>query len=392
MASIVDISVKHAYSSMTGAPAISGTAGSLIAALDAFLVTGWGSKVVDSAVISNGVCRLTFASGKSAAEKHAVIQVSGANQAAINGEQRVTAVASGWVEFRTALPDGPVTGSISFKMAALGWEKVFGDTSKAVYRPTDVRSTRPYLRVDDTNALFARVQLFESMSDVDTGMGAAPSIASGYYWHKRQGSGSNGYWVLIGDSRGFYYCPAPASGAIASNSGGFAVVPQYAGDLKSYRSGDAWCAAITGATTNVYSDTGGDPFQSGVLAARSIQRASHGIGGAITCEKMAWGAGGISGLAGGMGPFPSPADNGIRLSPILLADGLIDAKGPRGELPGAYHCPQRDVAGVLTSKLGYRDGDGDFVGRVLMYLWVGSPSTASGQGVGFFDASGNWRS
>ena len=68
MASIVDISVKHAYSSMTGAPAISGTAGSLIAALDAFLVTGWGSKVVDSAVISNGVCRLTFASGKSAAE------------------------------------------------------------------------------------------------------------------------------------------------------------------------------------------------------------------------------------------------------------------------------------------------------------------------------------
>jgi hypothetical protein len=78
MASPVDTSVKHAYSSMAGAPAINGTVGSLIGALDAFLVNGWGAKAVDSAVISNGVCRLNFASGKSAAE-HAVIAVSGAS-------------------------------------------------------------------------------------------------------------------------------------------------------------------------------------------------------------------------------------------------------------------------------------------------------------------------
>ena len=97
MASVVDTSVKHAYSSMVGAPAISGTSGSLIAALDAFLVTGWGAKAVDSAVISNGVCRLSFASGKSAAEVNAVISVAGASPAALNGEQRITAVANGWV-------------------------------------------------------------------------------------------------------------------------------------------------------------------------------------------------------------------------------------------------------------------------------------------------------
>ena len=55
MASPVDTSVKHAYSSMTGAPVIGGTAGSLIGALDAFLVNGWGAKAVDSAAISNGM-------------------------------------------------------------------------------------------------------------------------------------------------------------------------------------------------------------------------------------------------------------------------------------------------------------------------------------------------
>ena len=144
MASIVDTSIKHAYSSMAGAPIVSGTAGSLIATLDAFLVTGWGSKAVDSAVISNGVCRLNFASGKSAAETHSVIQVSGAAQTVLNGEQRVTAVASGWVAFKTEMPDGVLTGTISFKMAPLGWEKVFTGTNKAVYRASDPRGTRMF--------------------------------------------------------------------------------------------------------------------------------------------------------------------------------------------------------------------------------------------------------
>ena len=119
MASVVDTSVKHAYSKMTGASAISATEGALLGALRAFLVTGWGLKAVDSAAISNGVCRLNFASGKSAAELHSVILLAGASPASLNGEQRITAVASGWVEFKTDLPDGPVTGAINFMMAPL---------------------------------------------------------------------------------------------------------------------------------------------------------------------------------------------------------------------------------------------------------------------------------
>jgi hypothetical protein len=61
---------------MAGAPAIGGTVGSLIGALDAFLVNGWGAKAVDSAVISNGVCRLTLPAAR-APPSHAVIAVRG---------------------------------------------------------------------------------------------------------------------------------------------------------------------------------------------------------------------------------------------------------------------------------------------------------------------------
>ena len=87
MASIVDTSVKHFYSAMAGAPAVSGTEGSLIATLDACLISGFGAKAVDSATVAGGVCRLNFASGVSAAKQEAVILVTGASPAALNGEQ-----------------------------------------------------------------------------------------------------------------------------------------------------------------------------------------------------------------------------------------------------------------------------------------------------------------
>ena len=77
MASPVDTSVKHFYSAMAGSPALSGTAGTLLSTLDACLVTGFGTKAVDSAVITGGVCRLNFASGVSAAKQEAVILVTG---------------------------------------------------------------------------------------------------------------------------------------------------------------------------------------------------------------------------------------------------------------------------------------------------------------------------
>ena len=389
MASIVDTSVKHAYSSMAGAPAINGAAGSLIAALDAFLVTGWGSKAVDSAVISNGVCRLNFASGKSAAEAHAVILVAGASPAALNGEQKVTAVANGWVEFKTALPDGAVTGSISFKMAPLGWEKVFTGTNKAVYRQTDPASTRTYYRVDDSNPLYARVQMYESMTDVDNGTAGAPlTVAGGYYWYKRGSGAASTYWVLVGDARGFYAVLYPSSSAATTNAN-VAGSSYYAGDLNSYRSGDVWSAVLTGLDTQSLTVNSCVFCTSSALSAGfSLKRLSAGIGGAVQCVRKALGSYVVSGTDGSLGVFPSPVDNSLRLSTIMLSDG--SGASPRGEMPGAYYCPQSGVGGVVGWDVVLTKGQGAFIGKQLLSTHVGSPGSSS-QGLAFFDATGPWR-
>lgn len=390
MTSVVDTSVKHFYSAMAGAPTVSGTAGSLIATLDACLVTGFGVKAVDSAVVSNGVCRLSVASGASAAKQEAVILVSGASPAALNGEQKVTAAATGWVEFRTDLPDGEVTGSISFKMAPLGWEKVFSKTNVAVYRPTDPASTRPYLRVDDTNAIFARVQMYESMIDVDTGEGITPTLTGGWYWHKwNVASAAATYWLVIGDSRGFYFANNMAGGASATTQGGGAAACRYAGDLNSYRSADAWCATLTGMNGSSYNGTAGCIFSS-QSAGFQTMRASPGIGGAVGCNRLVFGnSSSVSGTDNSGGGFPSRTDNGLRLSAIQISDGDM-FNGARGWLPGAYHCPQSGVAVVVGGDVLLTKGTAQFSGKTVLSISVGSPN---GQisGTGFFDATGPWR-
>lgn len=389
MASIVDTSVKHFYSSMQGAPVLNGTAGSLIALLDACLVTGWGLKAVDSATISGGVCRLNFASGVSAAKPESVISVSGASPAGLNGEQKVTAAASAWVEFKTDLPDGAVTGSISFKMAPLGWEKVFSKTNVAVYRPTDPASTRPYLRVDDTNAAFARVQMYESMTDVDTGAGVMPTLAGGWYWHKWNTAAATAtYWLVIGDSRGFYFLNN-LIGATAATQGISAATSRYAGDLNSYRSGDAWCAMLSGTNTTSYNSIVGCVFSSS-SGGFNLARASTGIGGTLSCDRLVFGsASSVSGVDGSSGSFPSRADNGLRLSTIQITDG-VSTNGPRGEIPGAFHCPQSGVAAGMGGDVLLTQGTAQFLGKTVLSLSVGSPSGSS-SGTAFFDATGPWR-
>ena len=390
MASIVDTSVKHFYSAMAGAPTVSGTVGSLISTLDACLVTGFGIKAVDSATISNGVCRLNFASGVSAAKPESVISVSGAIPAGLNGEQKVTAAASAWVDFKTDLPDGAVTGSISFKMPPLGWEKVFSKTNVAVYRPTDPASTRPYLRVDDTNAAFARVQMYESMTDVDTGSGVTPTLAGGWYWHKWNVAAATAtYWLVIGDSRGFYFLNNMAGTASAATQGGGAAAGRYAGDLNSYRSGDAWCAMLTGMNSTGYNGTIGCIFSSQSGGFQTM-RSSQGIGASVSCDRQVFGsASNPSGADGSGGVFPSRTDNGLRLSTIQITDGVV-ANGPRGELPGAFHCPQSGVAAGIGGDVLLTRGTAQFSGKTVLSLSVGSPNGAT-SGTGFFDVTGPWR-
>lgn len=151
--------VKWFASSMGGAPTLNGTAGSLIAVLDACLVNGFNLKSVDTLTSTNGVATVTINSGHQF-EPDQIVLISGCDQNEYNGEKKVISVTTTTLTFAVSgTPASPATTSstISCKAAPLGWKKTYSNTNLAVYRSGDLLSTRMLLRVDDTGAQNARV-------------------------------------------------------------------------------------------------------------------------------------------------------------------------------------------------------------------------------------------
>lgn len=406
MASIVNTSTKFFTDTMTGAPALNNGAGSLVALLDAVLVTGFGIKSATSLVIAGGIATLAFAAPASAAAPECVIAISGitGTYAALNGEQKVKTVSGTTVTFATNLADGTAAGTITFKIAPLGWEKVYAGTNKAVYRPLDPACTRPYLRVLDTaaapaSAYHARVLMYESMTDVDTGTNQAPPTASaagpgGYWWKTNYNTAAVQAWTIVGDGRAFYFCPCTHF----SGSGTTQAAVHFFGDIKAYKSGDAYCAALVTALGEVSSSPPYGPNYSsnsaGVYAGH-VMRAPNGLG---VARVLGWfGLGGSSGgYSGGdnnaLGSYPNPANNGLLMSDIVVGQTPLSTFGPRGTFPGAIYVPQSGANNAQFPRGTLLDGTGAYAGSKLFAVSCGGTLSTPGQDYPmFFDVTKDWR-
>ncbi|CAN7580059.1 hypothetical protein [Variovorax paradoxus] len=398
MASVVDTSVKNFNSTMSGMPPYNGVAGSTIALLDAVLVNGVDLKNANSLVVAGGVATLAF-TGAHSAQLDSVILVSGSSIAALNGEQKVTAVGAGIVRFATAAADGAASGSITFKMAPAGWEKVYSGPNKAVYRSLDPASTKMLLRVDDSAAQWARVVGYESMSDIDTGAGLFPTtaqLAGGGYWAKSMiASAAAVPWVIHADSRIFYFTPQYGIPNNASYQGG---VTRFFGDFIAYKpGGDGYgCVLSYSVNSAIQLMTDGHLF-GGAGTGNATPRPITGLGSAQLNSLLPFTgiATATSGADGYLGTFPSPVDGSLQLSrKFISASGGI----ARGEFPGAFHGPQ-SILFDSFKQLDKIPGAGPLAGRTLQavnaqYATVGINSSASATtncGTGFFDLTGPWR-
>jgi hypothetical protein len=394
MTSPVDTTVKHFFHLMDNAPSLSGAAGSLIPILDACLVTGWDTKAIGTLVVAGGVATATF-SGVHASRGDAVIVISGVTGvlAGLNGEQKVATRGAASLTFPTSEADGTATGTISMKMAPLGWTKVYTGANKAVYRSADPASSGMYLRVDDAGTTSCRVVGYETMSDVDTGLAAFPTntqVAGGGYWQKSNvASATVVPWAIVGDSRAFYFFQAGyASQAAVSTSGNVRMF----GDIAAYRpGGDAYgcmlsCSANAGAFTGQ---------QDGVLDSNTslrqyFPREYTGIGSAVAYLAFPYtGVGSTqSGGDNTLGAFPNPLDGALKLSKRYLGYGA--GSTPRGELPGFFTVPQTGVGDSF--KTGDRTpGSGVLAGRNLLCAnTTVSYSTVFTGGAVFWDVTGPW--
>lgn len=386
--------VKYVHSGMRGAPVVSGTPGSRIGAIDAFLLTGFGAVTAQRVTVAGGIATATLQAGQSF-EPHTVIAVAGATPDALNGEARVLTATPSQITFATAAADGPASGTITIKVAPVGhWTKVFAGTNKAVYRSTHPKASGFYLRVDDSADTYMRVRGFESMSDIDNGTGPFPTdaqIAGGGYWVVAAQPG-NGVvnWDFAADARFFAAAWAPdAGGHVSAPLRGF-------GDLLPRApAGDVWAVGLSclsdanfnGIHAGGLSAPGGDAPGRGLYLPRSYT----GQGSSRLSYTASYCGGGD--ISGGdnqpLGPAPNPVDGSIEFCRLFARAGAAYHFGPRADLPGVLYCPQGGLKDIFSPRDSVT-GSGPLAGRRLVML----PAYSYwGQTNGFYaiDTTGPWR-
>jgi hypothetical protein len=402
MTSPVDTSVKFFSSLMANAPVYNGVAGAGIALLDACFKDGFDVKSVASLVVAGGVATVNWA-GVHSAQRDAVILVSGVTGSltALNGEQKVTSKPNATsCTFATAAADGTASGTISIKMAPLGWAKPFSGTNLAAYQSQNLASAKHLLRVDDTSTTLLRVVGYESMTDINSGLGAFPTAAQfsgGGYWPKRQAASATAVpWILVGDDRFFYFivCPyGPGGSSFTFNS----TTRGFGDPVVLKPSGDAYATVLNvSAQSGVASMQDGD-FVNPTVSTTYMPRSFTGNGTGVSGYTAAYcGSTNASGLVATLGTFPNNIDGALYLSKkytALSGDGT-----PRAELPGLRHIPQNGTGGQFVVG-DLWPGVGADAGR--NFLAIPSTNTslssaistgvAGSTGVAMIDVTGPWR-
>lgn len=313
------------HSAMAGAPTNTNAAGSTLEIIRSCLVTGFNLKSVVSASVTSGVMTLNYAAPHGYEDK-CWIRLDGAPAGTLVQRCTTSAGASTLTIPAPGFADGAVSGTLSTRVAPADWEKPFSDTNKAVFRSKveGPGSTRFFYRVADTvsGSLPAMLRGFESMSDVDTGIGLFPSVA--------QVSG-NGSSVLRSDSataRGWYIvCDGRTVYGACANDSANNYLNFFFGDQQPFGSADLFCAAVEGTMSLAIDDS----YYNARIAA--------GTGASAQCSMRTLFSGSTART------YPSPIDGGMVFArPVMTNDGSsATSSALRGVMRGLLQCSAQPI-------------------------------------------------
>jgi len=272
--------------------------------------------------------------------------------------------------------------------SAAGWTKEYSGTSKAAYRNGAASIARTYLRVNDAGPgagsfREARVVLYATMSDVDTGTLPVPTVAqmaNGLFVRKSTTLDSTARrWLAIADDRTLILFIETGD----SISGISYWTGNYFGDIFSYLTADAMGAFISARSAENSGAIAGElllNFCSNLSSLSTTCGYLSGTHAGVYAPLQLFALGSPFINAGGPGylaavvQYPNPADGAVW---ITTKAPLVAATGPviRGHLRGiGVFC--HSVAAV--SSLDTVTGSGDLAGRTFVLLHASSVNGAAG--------------
>jgi len=303
-----------------------------------------------SATVASGVMTLSYTTPHGYEDK-VWLRLDGAaggsivRRATVTGASALTIAAAEFV-------DGAVAGTLSTRVAPADWEEVFTGTLKAVFRSKveGPGSTRFFYRVSDAVASSAGSQPriirgFESMTDVDAGIGPFPTVAQAAdpgVLISRATTSTARAWAVVCDARTVYISLGVSSDTDAQNF--------WWGDESRFGNADVFCAGITGSASLAQG------------ASRWRPRLAAGTGTAITSGQYSF-------FGTTVKTYPSPIDGGMVIARPVLTTDANSATDYRSTMRGLMHCSANpvpsgqlwttmEVSGISGRTLLLRDGGG----------------------------------
>lgn len=400
-----DTTVKYYSSGTTGAPSISGVAGTLISHLDAVLVNGFNLKSVFSLEVVDGWAMVTVTAGHGYGGNTVVLIDGVTSTPGLNGEKRITTVSTTQFKYECAgVANAVQEGTITAKYAPLGWTKTTTGTNTATYKANGSAVGAGFY-VDDSPGKDAVIYGRGYHN------GSTPAQGMSLVYFPKSTSTSAVTWYLIGNSRGFYLSTQSLYYSYFFSG--------YIGELVGTHANDLYNLVVIGAnatfgasntsTSNRQNLPVFDADKGSTLTSYSFKRVSRLAyqapnEGYLTLDFLGSGRSASSSNSGGMsgaasasayGPypdqpvFPSPIDGGLFLTPMHVFDRPINTNigcAYRGRLPGAYATPQAAV-GWYGHGWGISGVNG-LANRSLLGLMGYSNSAENA--IGFIDITGPW--
>lgn len=378
--------IKYFESTDAGAPTLNNAVGSLIAVLDACLVTGYNTKSVASITVASGVATVVCTAHGFSNGYAKILRIEGAtgSYTGLNKDTDISGVTTnGFTFLCPGVPDGVATGTISAKYAPLDFVKQFSGTNLAMYKSGDVTATGCLLRVDDTAVgQMARVIMVHTATDINTYTNPSPTpgqISGGQYWSKGYNNATAASWTVIGDGKLFYLM---VSAAVAATL----YIPHGFGDIVDFKPGSVLGCVIFGNSSTSYS--GFSTLNTSIVSGGAhflIAGAKSGLASsAIVMIDTALPSYGASNPV-----YPSDVDGGLIIQyPVLIREGANDGHR-RGLFPG-FAVPLANITVAIPSK-SVITNDASNKKFLATQSPNGGPGNATAINVNLIDLTGPWR-